>query len=156
MKNTTLMANRFREVLFDGKWIAFTNYKELLSDLTWQQATTKISSLNTIAALTFHINYYIAGVSDFLEGQPLSIRDKYSFDLPPITSQEDWEKLRAELFLNAERFAQHLEALPDKKLDTVFIDEKYGHYRRNMEGMIEHAYYHMGQITLIKKMVLAL
>ncbi|MEG1022142.1 MAG: hypothetical protein RSE50_11550 [Myroides sp.] len=42
----------------------------------------------------------------------------------------------------------------DEKLDSVFVDEKYGSYRRNIEAMIEHSYYHLGQIVLIKKMLL--
>ncbi len=153
MENSTQLANRFREVLLSGQWIANTNFKEKLSDVTWQQATRKIGSLNTIAALTFHINYYIAGVLNVLEGGALEIRDKYSFDAPPINSKEDWEKLLEQLINNAEQFANQLELLPNEKLDSAFVDEKYGNYRRNIEGMIEHSYYHLGQISLIKKMI---
>ena len=35
-----------------------------------------------------------------------------------------------------------------------FVDEKYGTFQRNIEAMIEHSYYHLGQIVLIKKMLL--
>lgn len=154
MKRTKTIADRFREVILNGTWIANTNFKDQISDLSWQQATTKIGSLNTIAALTFHINYYLAGVLNVLEGGPLDIRDKYSFDLPPITAQEDWDKLRQTMWDHAEKFARLVEAMPDQKLDEVFIDPKYGTYLRNIDGMIEHSYYHLGQVTLIKKMVL--
>jgi len=41
-----------------------------------------------------------------------------------------------------------------QELDAIFVLEKYGTYRRNIEGMIEHAYYHLGQISLIKKMII--
>jgi hypothetical protein len=44
--------------------------------------------------------------------------------------------------------------MPDSKMDEVFVDEKYGTHLRNIDGMIEHAYYHLGQIALIKKMIL--
>ncbi len=154
MENGKQLAQRFREVLLDGKLVAFTNYKELLQDLTWQQATQKVSSLNTIAALTFHINYYVAGVLNVFEGGELEIRDKYSFDMPPVTNEEDWANLRSTLLSNAEKFAQHMEQLTDEKLESPFVKEAYGNYRRNMEVMIEHAYYHMGQIAIIKKMIL--
>lgn len=153
MENSKQIANRFREVLLDGTWIANTNYKDQLSDVTWTQAIHKIGSLNTIAALTYHINYYIRGVLNVFEGGELEIRDKYSFDLPPIESAEDWEKLRNDTTTNAEKFASHLERTPDEKWEEVFVDEKYGTYRRNIEGMIEHSYYHLGQISLIKKML---
>lgn len=154
MKATTQIANRFREVVLNGKWIANTNLKDQLTGLNWEHATKKIGSLNTIAALTFHIHYYIAGILNVLEGGPLTIRDKYSFDLPPVQSQEDWEKLVNQLWSDAEKFANMVEQMPDEKLNEVFTDEKYGTYQRNIDGMIEHCYYHLGQIVLIKKMLL--
>ena len=35
----------------------------------------------------------------------------------------------------------------------TFADEKYGHYYRNLHGIIEHTHYHLGQIVLIKKLL---
>ncbi len=157
MKNTTTsqLAKRFREVILNGLWIANTNLKAQLSDLTWEQATTKIGSLNTIATLTFHIHYYIAGILQVLEGGSLDIKDKYSFDHPPFQSQADWENLLNQLWHDAEKFADLVEEMPEQKLKQAFFDEKYGDYQRNIDGMIEHSYYHFGQIVLIKKLVLA-
>ncbi|AZB31219.1 DUF1572 family protein [Chryseobacterium balustinum] len=155
MSTTSQLAKRFREVLLDGKWIANTNFKEQLSDVTWEQATTKIDSLNTIAMLTFHIDYYIAGLMNVFDGGDLEIKDKFSFDFPPIESQEQWESLLNKLWQDSEKFATLLEQMPDSKLDKVFVDEKYETYLRNIDGMIEHSYYHLGQITLIKKMILS-
>jgi hypothetical protein len=147
------MANRFREVLLNGTWVAGTNFKAQLADVSWQQAITKVGSLNTIAALTFHIDYYIAGILSVFEGGPLSIRDKYSFGMPPIKSQEDWEALKNKIWSDSEKFANLVEQMPDGRLDEVFVDEKYGNYQRNIDAMIEHSYYHLGQIVLIKKML---
>ncbi|MBT2621664.1 DinB family protein [Chryseobacterium sp. ISL-6] len=153
MSSVIQLSKRFREVLLDGFWIANTNFKDQLSDVTWEQATRKVGSLNTIAALTFHIDYYIAGIVNVFESGDLEIRDQFSFDLPPIESQKDWKELLNKLWLDSERFATLLEQMPDAKLDEVFADEKYGTYRRNIDGMIEHSYYHLGQITLIKKLM---
>lgn len=153
MSSPSQLAKRFREVILDGLWIANTNFKDQLSDVTWEQAVTKVDSLNTIAMLTFHIHYYIAGIVNVLEGGELEIKDKFSFDLPPIESAEQWEELLNKLWTDAEKFAVLIEELPDGKLDEVFVDEKYGTYLRNIDGMIEHSYYHLGQITLIKKLL---
>lgn len=149
------IASRFREVILDGRWIANTNFKDQISGLDWQQATTKIGDLNTIALLTFHIHYYIAGILNVFRGGTLDIRDKYSFDMPPLTSQDDWDQMRARLWSDAEAFAAFVEKMSETQLDQVFVDEKYGTYRRNIDAMIEHAYYHLGQVTLLRKMVLA-
>jgi uncharacterized damage-inducible protein DinB len=153
MENSKQLSQRFRDVILEGKWIANTNYKDQLSGLSWEQANKKIGSLNSIALLTFHINYYIKGVLNVFDGGGLEIRDKYSFDLAPITSAEQWYNLRDELFKNAEKFSDFLALLPDSRLEEKFVEEKYGSYRRNLEGMIEHSYYHLGQIVLIKKML---
>jgi len=154
MEDSKQLANRFRDVLLDGKWIANTNFNEQISDMTMQQATKKIGSLNTIALLTFHINYYLAGVNNVFEGGKLEIKDKYSFDFDPIETEEEWENLRNTMLNNAEKFAFHIESMSIDKLNAGFVEERYGTYRRNIEGTIEHCYYHLGQIVLIKKMVL--
>lgn len=153
MSSTSQLAKRFREVLLDGLWIANTNFKDQLSNVNMEQATAKIVSLNTIAMLTFHIDYYIAGLIHVFEGGDLEIRDQYSFDLPPVESEEQWESLKSKLWKDAEKFAALLEQMPDSKMNEGFVDEKYGTYLRNIDGMIEHCYYHLGQITLIKKLL---
>ncbi|WP_294299490.1 DUF1572 domain-containing protein [uncultured Chryseobacterium sp.] len=128
MSTVLQLTKRFREVLLEGLWIANTNFKNQLSDVSWKQAVTKVGSLNTIAMLTFHIDYYIAGLIQVFEGGPLEIRDQYSFDLPPIESQEQWESLLNKLLSDAEKFAALLEQMPDSKMNEVFVDEKYGTY----------------------------
>ncbi|MCB9082525.1 MAG: DinB family protein [Lewinellaceae bacterium] len=147
------LADRFREVILTGRWIANTNFQDQLAEVTWEQAIQQVGTFNTLAALTFHVNYYIAGILNVFKGGSLDIRDKYSFDLPPIQSPEDWETLRTALWDNAAQFAQYVERLSDEQLADVFVEEKYGTYLRNIEGMIEHSYYHLGQVVLLKKML---
>ena len=155
MENPHQLADRFREVLLDGTWIANTNFRDQLSTTSWQEAIQQVGTLNTIAALTFHVNYYVAGILHVFEGGGLEIRDKYSFDCPGIRSEDDWENLVQDLLAHAEKFADQVARMSAEKLGSVFIDEKYGTYRRNIEGMIEHSYYHLGQISLLKKMIRA-
>jgi len=154
MTRNITIANRLREVLLNGRWIANTNYKEQIQSINWQQATQKVGSLNTIAALTYHINYYLAGLLYAFENGKLDISDKYSFDLPQITSAAAWNKLVADFLNNAEQFADRIEQMEDRIFDQPFIDEQYGTFLRNIEGVIEHSYYHLGQISLIRKMIM--
>ena len=153
MTRNLFMANRLREVLLNGHWIANTNYREQIEGLNWQLAIQKIGDLNTIAALTYHVNYYLEGILNALESGKLEISDKYSFDLPPITSETDWSRLVAKFLDNAENFANKIELIEDDILDKTFIDPKYGTLLRNLEGVIEHSYYHLGQIVLIRKLL---
>lgn len=152
-RNLTL-ASRLREVFLHGRWIANTNFKDQIEQVTWEQAIKKTGSFNTIAALTYHIDYYLAGLLNAFDKGKLEISDKFSFDLPPINSEADWKKLVSGFLEHATLFADRVEQMDDAQFDKPFIDEKYGTFLRNIEGVIEHSYYHLGQISLIKKLTL--
>ncbi len=147
------IAKHFRDVHFGGNWTS-VNLKDTLSDVNWQQATTAVHSLNTIAKLVFHIHYYVDAVLKVLQGGSLDAHDKYSFDLLPIQSQEDWEMFLQKCWMDAEEFAKLIEQLPEPQLGEDFSDSKYGSYYRNLHGIIEHTHYHLGQIVVIKKILM--
>lgn len=152
MSSIKQIAKHFRDVYFGGNWTA-VNLKDTLADVTLQQATTKVHNLNTIATLVFHINYYVNPVLKVLQGQPIVASDKLSFNLPPITSDEDWQKLVTKALTEAAELADRIEELDETKLQDVFANPKYGNYYRNLLGIIEHTHYHLGQISLIKKII---
>ena len=146
------IAKHVREVHFGGNWTA-VSLKETLANVTWQQATTRVHELNSIAALVYHLNYYVRAVLKVMQGGPLDAHDKFSFDCPPISSPEDWDSLVQKTWTDAETFATLLEQLPEQQLWQTMADEKYGNYYRNVHGIIEHTHYHLGQIVLIKKLI---
>ena len=139
--------------LYQGGNYTGVNFKDSLSNIDWQQATKKVHSFNTIAALVYHINYYVFAVSEVLRGGPLNASDQFSFNHPAVESQEDWEKLLAKFWKDSAEFVQLIGDLPQDKLSEPFLDGKYGSFYRNIAGVIEHAHYHLGQIVLIKKLV---
>jgi hypothetical protein len=149
---TTQIARHFREIHFGGNWTC-SNLRDNLTDITWQQATTQVHSLNTIAALVYHVNYYVGAVLEVFKGELLDAHDKYSFDHPAILSAEDWEKLRDKTLAEAEELAVLIDGLPEHRLWENLADEKYGNYYRNIHGIIEHTHYHLGQIAVIKKII---
>ena len=146
------IAKLFRDFHYGGNYTG-VNLKNTLEGLTWDQATKKIESFNTIAALVFHINYYVSVVLKVMEGGPLTGSDKISYDAPSVNSQKDWENLLDRVWKDAERFATLVEQFPEDKLNEAFANEKYGTWYRNLHGVIEHSHYHLGQIVLIKKIL---
>ncbi|MCB9256269.1 MAG: DUF1572 domain-containing protein [Chitinophagales bacterium] len=153
MNRNQELANRIREVFLNGTWIANTNFSKLAKSIDWKLARATTGKHNSIALLYFHVNYYLAGVLQVLQGGPLTISDKYSLDASPIESEKAWQQLVLELETNAENFALALEKLSREKLQEDFHDPKYGSYERNIEGLIEHSYYHLGQVSLLKKLL---
>ena len=104
--------------------------------------------------LAQHIHYYISGILNVFNGGSLDIKDQFSFNFPYIESQEQWNLFLNRFWNDAEEFARKVETISDEKLNSVFVNEKYGSFKRNIDAMIEHSYYHLGQIVLIKKMLL--
>lgn len=153
MELAELLVNRLKEVLAEGKWVIGTNFKEQIIDLDWKEATESVHSLNSIADLTYHVSYYISGMANVLEGGELEIRDKYSFDYPPVESEQDWKNLVGKFCSDSERFIKLVSNLTEQKLEETFVDEQYGNYLRNVNAIIEHTYYHFGQVVIIRKMI---
>ncbi len=90
------------------------------------------------------MHYYIKGIHTIFKGGTLDIKDKYSFDFPPIKSQSDWEAFLTNFWKDAEEFASLIQQMPEESLKEVFTDIKYGTYLRNIDAMMEHSYYHLG------------
>jgi hypothetical protein len=146
------MAKQFRDLHFGGNWTD-VDLKHALSDLTVVEVLTKPHGLSSIAALTYHIHYYVQAVLPVLDGGELNASDRFSFLHPEIGTPTDWRLFLEKTWEAAEAFAASLERLPENKLWEPFGDGKYGDYYRNILGVIEHAHYHLGQIVLIKKMI---
>jgi uncharacterized damage-inducible protein DinB len=149
---TREIARQFKEVYFGGNWTA-VDLTKTLSNVSWQQATAKVDSFNTITALVYHIGYYVNILANALSGGTLSGSDKYSYNHPPVASATDWENLLAVNREAAEKLITLIEEMPEEKLWETFFDQKYGNYFRNLHGLIEHTHYHLGQIVLLKKLL---
>lgn len=150
-QNSIQFANRLREVILNGTWIANTNYKNQLEKLTLEQAQQKTNASNSIALLAQHVHYYIQGVKNVFDGGDLLIKDQYSFDFPVFQSSQDWQAFLNQFWEDAEALAKQIEHCDNEKWEQAFVHEKYGNYQRNIDGLLEHSYYHLGQIVLLAK-----
>ena len=152
MQTIAHITKHLRDFYTGDNWTA-SNLKTQLEGITWQEATTTVYGFNTIAVLVFHINYYVEATLNVLQGQPLDANDTFAFDCPKINLKEDWDALVTKVFTDAEAFASLIEKLHENTLWENIADPKYGDYYRNLQGIIEHNHYHLGQIALIKKIV---
>ena len=146
------LSKHFKEVYFGGNW-TWSNLKDTLEGITWEQASARVYNLNTITALVYHINYYVRAIARVIKEEPLNAKDEYSFDHPLINSQMDWESFVENTLKDGETLTQLLRQLPEEILWNTFSDQKHGNYFRNIQGVIEHTHYHLGQIALIKKIL---
>ena len=152
MNASQLLSKHFHDVYFGGNWTA-VNLQGVMEDVTWQEATKKVGDLNTIATLVFHINYFVDVVIRVLEEGKLDGNDKLSFDHPPIESEADWNGFLDRIWSQGRRFAELMADFPEERLSEGFFDVKYGDYYRNFQGVVEHTHYHLGQISMLKKLI---
>lgn len=146
------LAKHFKDVHFGGNW-STVDLKNTLEDLSWKEANTQMYSLNSIAAITFHLAYYVDVLITVLEENKLVGKDELSWISLSVQSQEEWERFQEEMWAKAEKAALLIEKLPDELLSRDFVDPKYGTNYRNIAGIIEHMHYHLGQIVIIKKLL---
>lgn len=153
MENNRELAKRFSDVILNNSWVANNSYKKQLTDLPLKVVLFKYPSLHSIAALAQHVHYYIAGILNVFNGGNLDIKDIYSFDFPPLETIEQWHSFLAVFWTDAVAFTQQLEEMEENTLNSIFAKKKYGTYHFNINTLIEHSYYHLGQIVLIKKLM---
>lgn len=93
MTITQQTAKHLRDIHFGGNWTT-TNLKDVLSDLTWEEASIQVDDFNSISTLTYHTTYYVSALLDVLEENPLNAKDELSFLCPEITSESDWKSIQ--------------------------------------------------------------
>ena len=142
------LAIRIRSIYFGGNWTG-SNLKDNLDGLTWELALEKRNNFNSIASIIYHMNYYMHAVLRELKGKSLEAKDELSFNHPKINNQEDWKQFLKETWDIAKNLSNEVEQLQEKKLDEFFTNDKHGTFYRNIQGVIEHNHYHLGQINII-------
>jgi uncharacterized damage-inducible protein DinB len=145
------IAQQYREVHSGRNW-TWSDMKEHLMDVTWQQAITEIPTFNTIAVLVCHMHYYTVRMLNVLTGARLEEQDEDSFTHPPINNQHDWEGILKKVWTDAERLAQLIAQMPEEQLWATVAERDYNYYTF-LHGIIQHNHYHLGQIVFLKKMI---
>ncbi|AGC75167.1 hypothetical protein LX97_02455 [Nonlabens dokdonensis] len=148
-----ILAQRYDDVIFNGKHIANTNYHAFLQEIDYETAISRDLHVNSIAQLTRHVHYYINGVAQALQTGHLKIKDAHSFDFEPIQNETEWNYIKKIFFKDASTLSKLIKETPEFKLALPFIDEKYGSLERNINMMVEHCYYHLGQMVLLSKII---
>jgi uncharacterized damage-inducible protein DinB len=154
MNNTAthLLALHLQQLFFGGNWTS-SNVKDALAGISLAHAQHKIANLNTIAALAWHINYYVEAILNVCKGNQLIANDAYSYDVPHFNNEQEWQFFIEQMLNNAAQLYQSIISLSPDTLSHVFCKEQYGTWHRNIAGLIEHSHYHLGQICLLKKLL---
>jgi uncharacterized damage-inducible protein DinB len=150
-----LLTEKIEKVYNGNPWYG-NSIKSVLNDIDPKIAFTKAArNVHTIAELVVHIIAWREFViSKIKSDNDFKITQKLSFDWKRIDRNEKtaWKSL-----LNALEKNQHEILTTLKKLDDDFLKLPVSRRRYNVEflieGGIQHDIYHLGQISLLKKMI---
>lgn len=152
-KITHELARHIREIHFGDNWTDSV-LQTVLKDVTWQQAVaTPIPNANSIAILIFHTNFYLNYVHKRMKGETYHFEHEDSFKTTPIQSEADWQALLQKTWDDAEAFAQTVEKLPVNANFYKILPSYHNSFYKNIQGVVEHNHYHLGQIVLLKKLL---
>lgn len=154
MNITETLAQNLLAVFVGNNW-SEAAFATTLEGINHQQATTITpASPNTIAALVNHICYWNNMLRERINGADPEISETNGFDVTDVTSEADWLALIAKTRQSFMNLAGAMAGFPPDRLL-----EKTNHgastFEVNFYGTIEHAYYHLGQMVMLKHLVMA-
>jgi uncharacterized damage-inducible protein DinB len=149
-----LIAQHITEVYEGDNWTG-VSITDAIKDVNWQQAQQKtIASSNTVAALLHHIYYWNGIMMQRVNGINPSIPDTNGFDVDELKNENDWNDLKEKTHQSFIALANAVKNFPEEKLDEISPTGRSSYYK-NLQGIVEHAHYHLGQIVIIKKLLTA-
>lgn len=152
MPLTSNIAQHIQEAFTKGNW-SEVSLTDTLAGVNYTDATTVTTgSLNSIAALLYHLTYYNEIIFERLRGNIISINNSNGFDLPAIENEEDWQQLQQRCTDSVNSLVNAVKKFPEEKLFDSIIPG-YPTVYKTLHGIAEHAHYHLGQILVLKKLL---
>ena len=152
MKICPAIATQILEAYEGNNWSEVC-VKDVVADIQFEEAVAITeASPNSIAALLYHMMFYNNAVCQRLRGEEPHIGSDNGFDLPTLKGGNDWQQLISDAMESAKNLSM---AIADFREVNLFKENPagLGTFYKKMHGVIEHNYYHLGQIMILKKLI---
>lgn len=154
MKITELIAQHILEVHEGNNWTE-VDITQTLEDVTVEEATCRtVASPNTIAALLQHLTFWNRVIVKRINGIVVAEREDNGYFVPELLDEADWQRLKADNLKSAHELAAAIRQFNVEALELPILPEHSTAYR-NLQGSVEHAHYHLGQMVILKKLIRA-
>jgi len=152
-KLSNAITAHFNDLFFQGGWTG-VNLKDVLADVTLYEANTVCEGFNSVAQVTNHLSYYYPIQLKVFRGGDVEGHDSESWKIDAPKTEEEWRDIVSSLLDYGREMIAAIEGINDGQMFAGFDKSgKYGTVQRNLIGIIEHTYYHLGQIVILKKLV---
>ena len=145
MSKSAFIASRIHALFFGPNWTE-TSLSELIQNHRFAEFLNSKVGTNSAASVLFHIHYYQKAQLSVLQGGPLLARDSESFDHPKWVNESDWLQFGTDVLETGRELELAASKLPESTWSEPFVKAEYGSYETNLIGMLEHSYYHFGQL----------
>jgi uncharacterized damage-inducible protein DinB len=152
MNTAKLVAQHLLDVYKGNNWTE-VNIADTLKDVTLSEAiiVTEASS-NTIAALVHHLAFWNRAMTARLKGLEMKIPEDNGYCTPELKTEADWQRIRNDNLASATERAETISNIDKERLFQPIVPGRSSIYK-NVQGMVEHIHYHLGQIVILKKLI---
>jgi hypothetical protein len=88
-----------------------------------------------------------------LKGETPVIPLENGFDVPFLNSKEEWGSLIEKTKQSFMVLSEAVHDFPEDRLMDNYAPSIPSTFYRNIQGCVEHAHYHLGQIVILKNLV---
>jgi uncharacterized damage-inducible protein DinB len=153
MNITNLIAQHLKQVYEGNNWTDVC-IDATIKDIDWKQAQQQTeASPNTIASLVHHLMYWNGIIMKRINGETPVIPEENGYDVPFLNSEAEWDALKEKTHQSFTALANAIENFPEEKLQDNYAPSIPSTYYRNLQGIVEHAHYHLGQIVILKNLI---
>ena len=148
------ICDQFRRV-FDGNAWHGPSVMTLLEGVSASQAASHpIPNAHSIWQLVNHISAWESACLRRLNGDPAQLTDEEDWPAVTDTSEDAWEKTKAELVSKHNELLNAVAAIDEGRLNESIINHPsipFSSVYVTLHGGIQHDDYHAGQIAIVKK-----
>lgn len=154
MKITELIATHVLEAHEGRNWTE-VDVRSTLEDVTLKEATMNTrASANSIASLLQHLTYWNRVIIKRINGIVVPESEDNGYSGPVMHTEQDWIWLRADNISSAYELANAIRTFDEARLELPILPEHSSAYK-NLHGSVEHVYYHLGQMVILKQLIRA-
>ncbi|WP_341839486.1 DinB family protein [Chitinophaga caseinilytica] len=137
--------------IYQGQpWLDVT-FMEHLRELDAAQASRRFDTSHNIWELVNHIIFWHQNVDRKLKGEkPEQEGDLPDFYFPENHGENNWQATLQRLDHSITHMAETIRNFPEEKLYSNVANTQHNAYYY-IQGVLQHAAYHLGQIVLIRK-----
>jgi DinB superfamily len=154
-KECTRIAHQLASTISGEAWYG-DSLRQILDGVKAKQAQAHpIPGAHSIWELLCHVEAWVKFSLGAVDGIPIPQWPgmPVELDWPPVadTSERAWKHTVDSFFSHHRKLVDAIQALSDERLAATVPGRTYNFYQL-FQGNVQHAIYHGGQITLLKKM----